>query len=544
MYLKQKADLVLSVLVLFLVSLPLFAAGQRQDAAGTPARKKISATVYDRGNVPAAEGTIENNRWTRWINEHGPVDVAFMAVPRVRPEDKLNTLFASGTAPDLIFEYAPGVKNTLYQQGMIMPVDEMIEKYSTVYKSFLNQSSGIKRAATMPDGKMYHFGKTNEMTPNKCVLIRADWLEKLGLPVPKTLDDYFNTAKAFVEQDPDGNGVKDTFGIVLSYYGGQTTDQWFQVMTNWVVSNNELVFGWDRHRARLDFKKKIYDAGLVDRDFLSDNNGAKAMQDFVNGKVGILPYQVGWLSFTRKEFATLKKNVPGAKVIPAPYPETTWGRFNPTMQNPLQLTAFVNAASKDPEAVMRYIDFISGDSAYLALTFGTEGVHYNLNAAGKPVILDTEKHNREVSWAGDFKMLIPFSVTQKYKSDTDNFDLSSPLEKEGYELYKAAIKLYLDTSVPYADLTSSEHMPQLPMELAALNANITLGDYFNKAIVSGSSYPVDQAIKDAQAAWEKGGGRQIEDWYRNWYRANKDTAFLARDIYEMVKQQDKYNKMP
>ena len=102
-------------------------AGRESRAAGggQPARPKITVTVYDRGNVPASEGTIENNRWTRWINENGPVDVTFVAIPRVNPQQKLNTLFASGTAPDLIFEYNPNIKTLLYQQGMVMPLKQL-----------------------------------------------------------------------------------------------------------------------------------------------------------------------------------------------------------------------------------------------------------------------------------------------------------------------------------------------------------------------------------------------------------------------------------
>jgi putative aldouronate transport system substrate-binding protein len=69
-------------------------------------RGMITATIYDRGNIPSSEGTIENNKITKWINEAGPVDVKFVAVPRTESEQKLNTLFAGGGAPDLILEYA------------------------------------------------------------------------------------------------------------------------------------------------------------------------------------------------------------------------------------------------------------------------------------------------------------------------------------------------------------------------------------------------------------------------------------------------------
>ena len=45
-----------------------------------------------------------------------------------------------------------------------------------------------------------------------------DWLDKLGLEQPKTIDDFYNVPKAFKEQDPDGNGANDTYGMIVTDY--------------------------------------------------------------------------------------------------------------------------------------------------------------------------------------------------------------------------------------------------------------------------------------------------------------------------------------
>ena len=88
-------NLVKTLLIfLAIVSAGCTGKGSGNGRNGHNGRAQITVTVYDRGNVPAAEGTIEKNRWTRWINENGPVDVTFVAIPRVNPQEKLNTLFA------------------------------------------------------------------------------------------------------------------------------------------------------------------------------------------------------------------------------------------------------------------------------------------------------------------------------------------------------------------------------------------------------------------------------------------------------------------
>lgn len=510
---------------------------------GSQNRGKISVSVYDRGNVPAAEGTIENNRWTKWINENGPVDVEFVAIPRNDSAQKINVLFASESAPDLIFEYSPATKTPLYNQKQLMPIDDMIQKYSTVYKNYLEQYPALKKAAAMSDGKMYQFGKLNSAGPLRAIIIRADWLQKLNLDVPKTAEDYYKVARAFAEKDPDGNGKNDTYGMALSGDANLTVDQMFQSSSSWLVENNELVYGWDQIKAKLEFKKRLFDEGIIDKDYMNDNKGAKASQDFVSGKVGIYPALISnWRDFTVKQYATLKKNVPEAKLMAIPYAETTFGRFNPTFNNPVQMTAVVNARCKNPEAVMKYVDFISSKDTGLALNYGIEGVHYRMES-GKPEIIDAEKHKNEVSYNVDFRMLLGINAMADYASDTDDFNLNDPIEKEGYEMYKNALKIYLDTSVPYAELTHSEHMPQLPNDLSTINANINMTDFFDKAVVSGSSYTVDKAMNDAKAAWEKGGGKQIEDWMKNWYMADKDKAFLAKDIYDIIDSEKKLSKL-
>ena len=544
---KRLQFMVLSTAALLVIGFIFTSAGGSDRGSGTTqpgGRGHISVTVYDRGNIPAAEGTIENNRWTRWINENGPVDVTFVAIPRVRPEERLNVLFASRTAPDLIFEFAAPIKDDLWRQGMLMPIDEMIERYSTNYKEFLVNQPAIRRAATMPDGRMYHFGRTNLLNSQRVLLIREDWLENLGLNVPNTIEELFQVAKAFAEQDPDGNGIRDTYGMVLSSSAGPTIDQMFGA-TTWGIVNNEWVRTWERTEASLNFRKRLFDENIVDRDFLSDTQGRTAIQDLVNGRVGIFPWlMTNYLNFFNNEYATFRRNVPEGRLIQIPFPETQFGRFNGVTQNPVQLTAFVNADARNPEAIMRYVDFISSAEAWMTLNNGIEGVHFNM-VNGIPINIDAQRRNQEVAWAMDYLMLISYETTSRFAHPTGGFDLSDPIQREGYNMWKNSFRMYLDPNLPFAEITHPEHWPQLPSDLALLNSGMNLGDIFNRALVLGPAYTAAQAMSDARAAWDRGGGRQIEAWYANWWRTESQNTFLfIRDNYEIIRQQDVYNRLP
>jgi len=45
------------------------------------------------------------------------------------------------------------------------------------------------------------------------MIYRQDWLEKLSLEVPSTIDAFKKMVEAFTNGDPDGNGVKDIIGF-------------------------------------------------------------------------------------------------------------------------------------------------------------------------------------------------------------------------------------------------------------------------------------------------------------------------------------------
>ena len=116
-------------------------------------RGKISVSIYDRGLIPAEEGTYSDNRWTRWINENGPVDVEFVQIPRNESQQKYSMLFASGEAPDLVLEYDNAFVNTLWAQKQLLPLDDLIAEHSTEYKKLLEKFPELKKLATKPDGK-------------------------------------------------------------------------------------------------------------------------------------------------------------------------------------------------------------------------------------------------------------------------------------------------------------------------------------------------------------------------------------------------------
>ncbi|MNW41267.1 Lipoprotein LipO precursor [compost metagenome] len=505
-------------------------------------RGKITSTVYDRGNIPNGMGTIEENMWTKWINENGPNEVKYTAVPRWESQQKLNVLFASGSAPDLIFEFGTSIRNSLYDQKQLMPLDDLIENHSTEYKELLVKYPQLKKAGTKSDGKLYEVGRINEVYPLGSLFIRQDWLDALNLEMPKTTDEMIAVAKAFTEMDPDGNGKDDTYGIAGVQFGDTSGIIRYMFNGNWINVNdkNEIEFGLENMKLATQFRRDLYEAGVMDKDFLTDKDGSKAKQDFLNGKVGIMGWMTGdYINFASNELDTLMKNAPEAKLSILPLPVTPVGQYTIVWNNPVQMTAVVNAKAKNPEGVIREIDFLSMNETGKVFRYGLEGTHYNIGEDGCPVIIDEDKFKNEVSWNNDYSMMYSRLEDGKCGYTETFFNEEIPSQKEGLRLFKEAREVYMKQIPVGEGITHSEHMPQLPKDLQTkiANLNTPINDLFTKAIIGGNKYTVDQAMTEVLDIWAKQGGKEIEAWYLDWWDKEKGNVLVWKDFYEIYQGQ-------
>lgn len=507
-----------------------------------PIKDEITVSIYDRGAIPASEGSYADNRWTQLINRDGPVKAKFIPIPRNESRPSLLKLFASGSAPDIINEYNTAFRNSLYEQKQLLPLDDYLGLMPE-YMKLITQYPQLKKAGTKPDGKLYEIGKLNEANPLHAYFIRTDWLKKLKLEAPKTQEEFFKVAKAFTEQDPDGNGKDDTYGTNLSYYSESALNEMFgdsssPTQFSWGIKDGKVVRLWENELASLTFKKRLYDHHIIDRNYMFDSSGSKANQDFLNGKIGIyINPSVNWMNFTLSDLAILKKNVPGAEVAPLAYPRTGMGEFAAAINNPIQMTTVINVNTRNPEADARYIDFMMKPEMSIKF-LGDEGVHWQRNPYGCPSVLDPHKVKYEVSYNIDYRMFAT-GINQKCGYIINKFNPEIPEQKAALDMYKDAQQVYLDPSKQYPGLTVTEHMPVFPNGLNMIQTALLkdIADLYVKAILSGSSYSPEQAVQDAQALWDKANGKQLEAYMNKWYTENKDKALLAKDIWEIVRQQ-------
>ncbi|MDF2936196.1 MAG: hypothetical protein K0Q90_1569 [Paenibacillaceae bacterium] len=495
---------------------PAAGAASSSAAGTTGPKKEISISIFDRGAVPTEEGSYESNRWTKWINDNAPATAKWIPVPRNEAQTKLNTLIASGSAPDLIWEYDRSYIAQLANQGAIQPIDSYIEKYSTTFKNYLKQHPELKSYLTF-DGKMYAVASARgvESIANHGMWIRQDWLDKLNLKAPTTVEELIDVARKFRDGDPDGNGRKDTVPIALHGNSNGIIRALFSTNENqWYLEGGKLQFGrtLDRYTDSLAFQKQLFDEGLIDKEYITDKNFQRSGQFLKTGQSGIYfaSYNI------EPDFRELKKNVPTAKMVALEPVSSKYGKNGLYQETPpLIFTAFNSKMKEDKiEAAIKFLDWVL-DKGWEPLKFGEKNVHYKL-VDNVPQTIDAEKLKKEVGYAGEYAILSQYSLQPSwFPVMAASDEISQEYAKMRANSLEVAMKNKYRRDIAYSP--SMAEVTQLIATFAPLATQIEA-----KVITGGTSMTPQAGMDEIRKEWKRLGGENVDKLVNEWYQKNKD----------------------
>lgn len=505
---KEKKLLTKKILLAALLTVPFCITGCSK--GGGEAEKTITVSVFDRGNVPASEGTYENNRWTKFINENSGVNVKWVPIPRNEAKQKFSMLVAAGEAPDLICDYDASLFSAFIKQGVLQSVDEPIEKYSTAYKKYLEENPELNDFITF-DGKKYLITskRSQDSVLNHGVWIRQDWLDKLNLKMPETDEELLNVARAFRDGDPDGNGVNDTTAMaVINWH--EIFPSMYQSSKLWYNEGGTLKFGrtLDRYADALGYMKTLYDEGLIDKEFITDNDNSRQTQLWTTGKSGILTQT--WRSTMSKE---LLLNDPDAKPVPLKPVSTKYGTNSFWKEAAPGYYVGFNKNLKDTESAMKFIDWMI-DKGWFNIKFGNEGEHYNL-VDGVPQIIDQAKFTNEVEYALDYAIVSQWQVKPEWiPVMAAQDDISQTLAKLQEESMKVNSSVDFRRDIPVD--------PRIDDVVSVIDAFEPLHDSIRMKVISGGAqYTPEWGIQELRSEWKRVGGDNAEALMNEWYKSNK-----------------------
>lgn len=278
----------------FMLGLAVMALGLAVTACGGQASPDASSSVelFAYVSNPTSPPPPASYWWTKAVKQATGVDVklTFVTDPSQYTQ-VLTTRAAANNLPDLYYT-DPATQSQLTSQGLAADWRPLLGKMPNWVKS--HDTTRFDAAGTF-DGKLTALTSRTGYPYKNVVVIRKDWLQKLHLSVPKTLDQYLTVMKAFTYNDPDGNGKNDTYGwdgavnSDGSLFGFDPIFGAFDALGTWEQNGNavDYVGTTDKFRQALAFIDKMNQAGVIEPDWK-----AQTPEDTTNqnraGKVGMM----------------------------------------------------------------------------------------------------------------------------------------------------------------------------------------------------------------------------------------------------------------
>ncbi|SDX57860.1 extracellular solute-binding protein [Paenibacillus sp. CF384] len=242
---------------------------------------------------------FENNNWTKaYADELGITLKYDWIAPSDQYYEKLNVAIASGDIPDIMKVNGAQLKQ-LVDADLIADLTDVYNKYASELTKKSIEMGPLAKASATFDGKLMAIPPDEGSFEGGVSLmyIRADWLKKLNLEAPKTWAELEKVMDAFVNQDPDGNGKKDTFGMGLTkdlYKNGVAEatgvfNAFGAQPYTWVTqADGTIGYGGIQPEVREALLKlqEMKNKGLIDREFGVKDSG-KVGEDYANNRIGV-----------------------------------------------------------------------------------------------------------------------------------------------------------------------------------------------------------------------------------------------------------------
>lgn len=382
-------------------ALPGFAGGSKEPvpaAGGKRSLTHLSITLDAQWNVDLMASEIFK-KWNALAHDAG-FDLEMNSLPHSEYGNKVTIMFASGDLTDLVWD---GALTDRQKTGMIIPLTKYLSQEK--YKALKASTSETGWTFARISGDTWGVGSPIATAPQRGDMIRGDWLESLGLSMPKTLDDIKSVFHQFTYNDPDKNGKQDTYAASFrkdfqwfdGFWGpyGLQSYTWSPYPLPCFEVDGKLAcqYTTKNYKEFLAFIRGLWADGNFDpNSFLNSEQQWKQM--WGNNRVGYIHH---YAYNARTYFTQQTLEISGNKNarwdavydgIRGPYGQGT------TTDRPTGRYLMITSKCKTPEAAMDYIQWslCPNDAQKELLKWGIEGQNY--------VVKDGVKYRNPEGWTG------------------------------------------------------------------------------------------------------------------------------------------------
>lgn len=362
--------------------------------------RQITVEVFDRGNDGGSKP--EDNFYTDFIKEgmlrdHN-VEVIFKPVPRWTEVEQINNLLAAGDAPDICVTYDYPTIQTYANMGGVTDLAPHLEQYKDMLPDLWDwlTDENIYFDKDPENGTLWAIEARLANLARINTFVRKDWLEKLKIAEPTTLEEFEAMLVAFKDnaQLLLGSEADRMTPFSISFDIGWRADHLLQsfIPAN-ITEKDQYVYGFDdRNFLKPGIKNGVsvindwYNKGLIWKDFPLYGSGDTTEDNQMKaGYVGAFmhnwdyPYRNGEDSINNN----LKRLVgeDAGYIAVAPFKNDA-GKYTKYRGAPVDRKLFFPATNDEPLASLLYLNWISKFENRKFLQIGEEGVTHEVTADG------------------------------------------------------------------------------------------------------------------------------------------------------------------
>lgn len=380
-------------------------------------RVTLQIPVYDRGDSGNGCSDVENNYWTKWVQENFGekynIDVQYVGITRSAVMNDYSMLAAAQDLPTICMEYDYDKLATWAADGYLQPYD--VEQFKTIAPTYwANMEKNNLTGYTKLEGEDYlllgqrPYGNTNY---SYVTWYREDWLKEAGFDkYPSTNSELLDLYAKLVENGHEAplSGSKVSGAGADQNYGYR---DYPQDEITWATTGDYQIpaLSTEAQKRFLKFENKLYNEGYKNKEYyMRDLSEVEA--DFINGKAFTWS---GYVSSTMNVLNSFYEANPdgdlGVVVCSKDFiQDAEYGSSNGFRPNNVfgAMVAFANDATEDEvKAAMMYMEWMAQEDNLFTMTWGEEGVNYTVGEDGNPVAVGDQSgleqqqgHNNNVDY--------------------------------------------------------------------------------------------------------------------------------------------------
>lgn len=354
------------------------AAPSAQEQQEQPVKIRFVSSDFSK---PFPSGNQANIPEIKYLREKLNIDLEIEMLSHTEYNELWRMRVASGDVGDFFLGYGAG--DSIVANGGVQVLTDLVKQYAP---DALKIVSDEQWKVNTYKGEIVGLPSMPISQVMQVLYVRKDWLDKLGLEIPKTSEEFLDMLRAFRDRDPNGNGQKDE--IPFSSRAGHTWIHNVEGMFGHQGGNHVMYDGkitisclTPQTKEYLAFLKKMYDEGLIDSEFMM-NQRAQWEQKIQSGLVGAWVHNVDLAWDWQKR---LNEGCPEQNPVVVPintpvgiFSDGTKSEIHGSYVNPWTACWLVSKDCKNPEAVVKLYNFLLTEEGVAFKELGIPGLTYEV----------------------------------------------------------------------------------------------------------------------------------------------------------------------